>query len=168
MNGDFFRLYVCLYVLWYVRLPHILSIQFSVFYAPPTYTWIACRYVLKTSTMCTYVRKARWILRVIRQEEPLNRQGTVKIAYGVGESEREPAVPPKPRNKEKNDEEYGERGIELGVLLTLPKRGRHSYSKGDSVCPPRIARRERPGYNKLRATDWPPRHRNRERTGYSR
>ena len=76
---------------------------------------------------------------------PRNRQGT---DYGVGESKREPAVPPRPRNKEKSGVEYGETGIELLALLRLPMKGQHCYSKEDSGSPPRVANRERPGYNK--------------------
>ena len=72
-----------------------------------------------------YVRthKARWILRVIPQEEPLNLQGTVKTGYGVGESEREPAVPPRPRNRQGTDYDVGESKREPAV----PPRGVYTY-----------------------------------------
>ena len=72
----------------------------------------------------------------------MNRQETERTNYGEGESEREPAVSPRPQNKEKNGEEYGERGIGLGAPLRLPKKGLHSYSEEDRGSPPRVLRRE--------------------------
>ena len=70
---------------------------------------------------------AKWNLKaMLHLEESLNQQGTETIGYGVGENERGPAVPPRPRSKERKVCKRGELGIELVALLRMP------YTKGGS------------------------------------